>query len=145
MTMALEWIIQLAASGGAALAGAAATDAWRYARDGFAKALSRDDRSRAGQLERRLDATAGEIERTGDVDRERVRDAHRVAWQTRIEDVLEEHPEIATDLTELIREVQERLPRAEQRWVQHVVVSGPQARANVVQGGNIINYGRPTD
>jgi hypothetical protein len=143
--MTLDWILQLAASGGAALAGAAATDAWRYAREGFARTLSRGDRSRAEQIERRLDVTAAEIERADGPDRAQVREVHRAAWQTRIEDLLDEHPDTADDLTELVRSVHQRLPQAEQRWIQHVVVSGPHARANVVQGGNIIYHGRAAD
>ena len=135
--MALDWILQLAASGGAALAGAAAADAWKYARDGFTRLAGRGDPELERQLSRKLDATAAQVEQAPEQDRPRVREIEQAAWRTRIADLIDEHPEHATDLADLVRGIQERLPRAEQKWVQHVVVSGPGAQANVVQGGTL--------
>lgn len=141
--MSVEMILQMAAAGGAALAGAAGTDAWKYARDGFSRLLGRGDKDQEGRVRRRLDATAAIVEQAAPDDRPAVRTVERDSWATRLRDAAEEDPAIVGELQELVREVESRLPAAEQRWVQHVTVSGAGASANVVQGGNIVtnHYG----
>jgi hypothetical protein len=141
--MSMEMILQMAAAGGAALAGAAGTDAWKYARDGFTRLLGRGDPQRADRARRRLDATAEVVVAAPEPDRPAVRDAEQLVWQTRLRDAIEEDEALAGELGPLVEEIGRRLPAAEQRWVQHVTVSGAGAQANVVQGGNIVNHYSP--
>jgi hypothetical protein len=58
--MLTEALAALAASGGTALVAAAATDAWQYARTGFARLFAHGQR-RHELVESRLDQTATEV------------------------------------------------------------------------------------
>jgi hypothetical protein len=138
--MSLDWMVQLAASGGAALAGAAGTDAWKFARAGFARVFGRADPDRGALTERRLEASATEVEQAPHADRPEVRARQQVIWQTRLADLLEEDPAVADDLRSVVAQLIERLPAAENHWVMNVTASAPNATAQGVQHGNIINH-----
>ncbi|MEU5536109.1 hypothetical protein [Streptomyces sp. NPDC020362] len=90
-----DWMSELGAAGAAALVGAASTDAWQAARDRFVGLLGRGDRGRSEVAAGRLDA----LRRTAQTpDSERELAAARRAWQVRLEDLLEEHPDAAAEL-----------------------------------------------
>src|SRR5262245_51291073 len=80
--MVAEWITSLAATGGATLVAAAATDAWQQAKAGFARLFGRGDHDREAAVARRLDALAGEVEQAPPARRaellQRLRDEWRV-------------------------------------------------------------------
>ncbi|MGH3770263.1 MAG: hypothetical protein ACRDRW_02505 [Pseudonocardiaceae bacterium] len=113
--MLTEALAALAASGGTALVAAAATDAWQSARAGFARLLTHGER-RQELIESRLDQTAITVERA--VERDVVRERLLPDWQVRLSDLLEERPELAAELRELISQVHAQLPTAQQEWVQ---------------------------
>ncbi|CAM5398679.1 hypothetical protein [Streptomyces abikoensis] len=137
LTEALEG---LAAAGGSAVVGAAATDAWQTARAGVARLLGRgDDREERYAIER-LDRTAGEIEQAPDEDRQQLRDKLRGRWTGQLEMLLEEHPEAAHELRELIERVRAEVPRPRESWVQNNTAEAGGVQY-ITQGGDI-NVGR---
>jgi hypothetical protein len=110
----------LAASGGAALVGAAATDAWQTARAGFARLLSRGDSRRQQLAETRLDNTAAQVSGAAEAGRDEVRGRELAVWSARLADFVEEYPETAEELRALTEQVRSALPAAQQTWVQAV-------------------------
>ncbi|GGM46734.1 hypothetical protein ACFFX1_18840 [Dactylosporangium sucinum] len=143
--MDLAWLAQVGMTGAAALVQAVATDGWQLARDGFARLLGRGDPGREGLAGQRLDALAAEVEQAPADQRDEVRRRLLPAWQTRLTDLVEEDPALAEALVALRDEVLERLPAAQQQWVQHITASAPGATAQGVMFGNIINHpGPPT-
>ncbi|MDG6106290.1 hypothetical protein Daura_19805 [Dactylosporangium aurantiacum] len=109
--MDAEWIATLAATGGAALVGAAATDGWIAARTAFGRLFGRGDARRRELAESRLDATAAEIEAAADADREDVRRAAAQAWTVRLSDLLQEGDEdTAAELRRIVAALPDRRP-----------------------------------
>ncbi|MFE9440823.1 hypothetical protein ACFYO2_17840 [Streptomyces sp. NPDC006602] len=82
-------LIALAASGGTALVGAAGTDAWRGLRQAVARWFGRGDAQREQVELERLDQTAAAVQATDSAEAEQARNRQEVAWQTRIEALLE--------------------------------------------------------
>lgn len=136
----MDWLAQLATSGATTLVGAAATDAWQHARDGFARLLGRGREDREAVAERRLQALAAEVERAPLDERAGLRQRLLPAWQTRLADLLEEDPAAAELLRGLVDEVRERLPSVQQQWVQHITATACGAVAQGVMFGKIINH-----
>ncbi|MET9886482.1 hypothetical protein ABZZ20_25760 [Streptomyces sp. NPDC006430] len=87
--MLAEALMALAAAGGAAVVQAAGTDAWEGTRDRLARWSARGDAERERAELERLDRSAAEIAAADDASADRVRTRQEVAWQTRIETVLE--------------------------------------------------------
>ncbi|MER7467103.1 hypothetical protein [Streptomyces sp. NPDC097981] len=143
--MLSETLEMLAASGGAALVGAAATDAWQTTRSGFTRLLGRGNPQTEQATAGRLDRLAAEVSRAaGPQELESVRRDLRAEWCGRLKDLLEEQPELAAELGELIDRVQGELPAAQQTWVQNNTAYGGGIQ-NITQGGDIIvgDVGRP--
>ncbi|MEU3775364.1 hypothetical protein AB0F11_19510 [Streptomyces sp. NPDC032472] len=135
LTEALE---MLAATGGTALVSAAATDAWQTTRSGFTKLLGRGDAQAEQTAAGRLDRVAAEVSRAaGSHELESVRSDLRVEWRGRLKDLLEEQPELAAELRELIARVQAELPATPQTWVQNNTAHEGGIQ-NITQGGDII-------
>jgi len=134
--MDAEWAAALAGAGGAALVGAAATDAWQFARAGFARLLGRGDARRRELAETRLDATAADLERAGDAGRDEMRQVLLSAWQTRLADLLSENPDAADALRALTEQITAALPAERQTRVQAV-----RTGAIIQTGGGIANTG----
>lgn len=79
----------LAAAGGSSVVQAAGTDAWAGLRQAIARWFGRgSDQREQAQLER-LDQTAGELDAANAASVEELRTRQQTAWQTRIEDLLE--------------------------------------------------------
>ncbi|MFV2019348.1 hypothetical protein [Micromonospora sp. LOL_023] len=138
--MVAEWLLALAATGATTLVGAAATDAWTMARDGFVRVLGLGDRRQRELIEQRLDHTASEVALVEGPDRGAVLQAQLIAWQTRLTDLLQERPELADDLRALIVQVQSGLPSERAQWVQQISASAPGATAQGAMFGNVINH-----
>ncbi len=136
--MDLDLLLQLGTSGAAALVAAAATDAWQSARDRFVRLLGRGDPVREEVMGRRLDALASEIEEAEDraVTRQRL----LPIWQTRLSDLIEEHPELAPQVERLSEDLRAVLPDPQRHWVQHITAAAPGATAQGVMFGSIINH-----
>jgi hypothetical protein len=135
--MVAEWIMALATAGSSSLVAAAATDVWASARAGFSQLLSRAGSRSAAEA--RLDATAGEIGQCSDAERDGVRQRLLRAWQVRLGDLLEEHPDAVDELRRLISQVQAALPAEGRRWAQ-AVNTGPVLLASR-DGANVANTG----
>jgi hypothetical protein len=137
----ITWILQLGSSGAAALVGAAATDAWTTARSAFVRLLGRGNKTSESLAERRLDALAAEVEQAEGAEREAVRKRLLAVWQTRLSDLLEEDPDLATTMKSVRDDLQARLPERQQQWVQNVIASATGATAQGVMFGSIVNHG----
>jgi hypothetical protein len=116
--MDAAWLAQLAATGAAALVGAAATDAWQQTRSGFARLLGRDGADPV--VLRRLDALSEEVEQAPPAERDEIRRRQLPVWQTRLGDLIEADPAAVDDLASLTEQVRAQLPVTHQHWVQHI-------------------------
>jgi hypothetical protein len=130
----------LVVAGASALIGAIATDAWQTARSGFAKLLGRGDRQKQELADRRLDEAAAQVAQAGHDNQDRVRGELLAAWQVRLQDLLEEHPDAMDELRILTAQVQAQLPAAQQAWVQHNLASGHGTVYGVQAGDQHIHY-----
>jgi hypothetical protein len=109
--MALDGgMLALAAVAGQTVVAAAVTDAWLSARRGFARLLGRGDPERTGLAERRLEQSHEQLMAVPVEDRDMAQAQLAPMWQTRLLDLLEEHPETAADLRALVEQVQAQLP-----------------------------------
>lgn len=133
--MVLEWVAALASAGGAALIGAAATDAWSAARDGALALFLRAGDRRRELAAARLDADASTIEAAPEEQRDAVRARLLPGWQTRLADLLEEHPEARKELMAWVARVRDQLPPAQQSWMQ-TNTAREQGTVFAVQGGS---------
>jgi hypothetical protein len=100
--MLTEGLIALASLAGRTVVGAAVTDAWESAKQGFARVLGRGDPERARRVEDRLEQTREQLQGGSGPELERARAQLEAAWQTRLVDLLEEHPEVAGDLRAVV-------------------------------------------
>lgn len=110
--MVVEWVELLAASGGSALVGAAATDAWESTRAAVVRLFRRVGGKRQESVAIQLDEDATAIEEAEAGARDRIRQDLLPAWQTRLADLLIDYPDAADELRMLISNVQALLPSA---------------------------------
>jgi hypothetical protein len=109
--MALEdGLLALAAVAGQTVVAAAVTEAWGSAQRGFAQLLGRGDPERTALAERRLEQSHEQLMAVPPADREMALAQLAPMWQTRLLDLLEEHPETAADLRALVDQVQGQWP-----------------------------------
>ncbi|MER7775802.1 hypothetical protein ABTZ21_12415 [Streptomyces sp. NPDC096191] len=139
--MLTEALAALAASGGTALVGAMATDAWQTARDRTARLFGRQGAQRQTAIEAQLDGNVILVERADDPDL--ARQALVPLWQMELNRLLEEHPGSEAELQELIAHVRDDLPAPQQRWVQNNIARD-NSRQFAVQGGDIIYHESPS-
>lgn len=102
-------LVALATAGGTAVVQAAGTQAWDGFRARMARLLGRGDGERERAELERLDRTAGALDAPGAAGAEQVRLRQEVAWQTRLEALLEglagvERDRFAAELQTLLRE-----------------------------------------
>lgn len=144
--MLTEALTALGAAGGTAVVGAMATDAWKTTRDGVARLFSWGGQGRREAIEAQLEEDAGTLADTDEADREQVRQKLVEVWRQRIERLLEQHPDAATDLQDLITRVQTALPLGQQAWVQHnTATAGGTVIAHQGTGAQHIHYDPPHD
>ncbi|TVL89342.1 hypothetical protein [Streptomyces sp. SAJ15] len=126
---------ELILAGGTTVVGAMATDSWLAARGGVTRLFRRRGEDGQSAIEAQLDNNAALVARADDA--ERVRQTLLPLWLLELESLLDQHPDAADELRELVEEIRERLPAAERTWVQNnVAKDGGQVFA--VQGGNVI-------
>jgi hypothetical protein len=130
----------VAEAAAAALVGAMATDAWQTARAGFAQLLGRGDRGRQDLADRRLEQAAVQVAQADHDNQDRIRGELLSAWQVRLRDLLEEHPEIVEELRTLTAQVQSRLPAAQQAWAQQNLARNHGTVYGVQAGDQHIHY-----
>ncbi|MEV0117420.1 hypothetical protein AB0H77_29995 [Streptomyces sp. NPDC050844] len=128
---------ELVMAGGTAVVGAMATDSWVLARTRVAELFRRrggEERQQA--IEGQLDSNARLVAEADDSDQ--VRQTLLPLWQLELRSLLQRDPAAAEELRALIDEVRPAA-HVEPKWVQDVVVRD-NAKAFVVQGGNIVNH-----
>jgi hypothetical protein len=130
-----EALLSLAALAGSTVVAAAATDAWESVKRGFARVLGSGDRDRAGVAERRLEQTRQQLADATPGELERIRGEAAVAWQVRLLDLLEEHPEIAGELRALIDQAWARLSAGTVSASGHGVAVGGDVTITASSGG----------
>ena len=144
--MAAEWLDNVASEGAAVLITAMVTDAWNTARAGIARLFGQGDSKRQERIDARLNEDAIALERSEGDKRDSVRNRLLAAWQARLVDLLEEQPEVASELQSLIQKLRAELPAVQQAWIQaNVATTGGITYG--VQGGiqNIYNSGGPDE
>ncbi|MFJ9621492.1 hypothetical protein [Streptomyces sp. NPDC101181] len=131
----MESLAAVAAAASTTLVAAMATDAWGAARSGLVQLFRRDEEPEQGALVTLLESEAALVARAGDP--EAARRQLAPAWQLRLAQFLQAHPEVADELRELTRRLQEELPAQQRQWVQHVEAHD-HGQAFGAQGGNVI-------
>lgn len=133
--MLAEGLVSLASLAGRTVVAAAVTDAWETAKRGFTRLLGCGDTGRTGVAERRLEQTREELAGVPAAELERAQSQLQAAWQTRLLDLLEEHPETAADLQALVEQVQAQLPAWALSAAGHGVAAGRDVSINASGGG----------
>jgi hypothetical protein len=100
----------LAALAGNTIVAAAVTDAFDGVRTKVARIFGRDKPD--PRIQRRLDETRHQLASTTSGDLESAQATQVRQWETRLADLLAEHPEAAEDLRALIAEFRPTLPEA---------------------------------
>jgi hypothetical protein len=100
----------LAALAGNTIVAAAVTDAFDGVRAAVARIFGRG--APDSRVQRRLDATRQQLAAAAPGDLENARAAQLRQWQTRLADLLADHPEAAADLRALIAEFRADVPEA---------------------------------
>lgn len=111
----------LAAAGGTAVVQAAGTDMWTELRQAVARWFGRGDEQRERAELERLDQAARELELLDEAGAERARVRQEVAWQTRIEALLEsldvaERSRAAEELSVLLAQHTPNRGVSAERW-----------------------------
>ena len=133
--MLAEGLVALASLAGRTVVAAAVTDGWEAARRGFARLLGRGDPRQTELAEQRLDQAREQLSGVAAADLERVKSRLEAAWQARLQDVLEEHPEIAADLQALVSQIEAQLPAEAVSAAGHGVAAGRDVNITASGGG----------
>jgi hypothetical protein len=136
--MSAEALTALAAAGGTALVGAIATDAWKTARNEMAKLFSRGGAQRKAAIEVQLDGHAVLVERVNDSDQ--IRQLLAQLWQLELTRLLEEYPDVESELRHVIAQVQDSLPAEQEQWVQNNIAGGGGVVYAVQDGRQTIHH-----
>lgn len=128
-------LLALAALAGRTVVAAAATDLWESAKHGFARLLGRGDQEREELMERRLEDTREQLQAIPELEWEQAHTQLEAAWQTRLVDLLEEHPDAAADLQVLIDRIRAELPARAVSATGHGVAAGENVNISASGGG----------
>ncbi len=133
--MLAEGLVSLASLAGRTVVAAAVTDAWVTAKRGFARMLGQGDPMRTELAERRLEQTREQLGGVPAAELERAQSQLETIWQTRLLDLLEEHPEMAADLQALVEQIQAQLPAGMASAAGHGVAAGRDMNITASGGG----------
>jgi hypothetical protein len=122
----------LAATAASALVQALMTDGWESVKHQFARIFGRGQPDQAA--ERRLDAARGELTGTQPADLARVQARLAGQWETRLEDLLADHPDAAGELENLVQQIQASTATASDHSVAARDVSMRADRGGVTAG-----------
>lgn len=126
----------LAVLGGAMVAAAMGTGAWRAARDGTVR-LFRREVGRPATMEDRLDVQVRRLAKTRDPGS--FREALAEDWENEFAALLRKDPAVQAELALLIAEVHATLPQPRQRWVQ-TNIARDRGTIFAVQNGSQHNF-----
>jgi len=93
----------------------ASADEWETAKRGVAGLFGRGDEKRELLAEQRLDETRDQLQAASGQELKQARADLEAVWQTRLGDLLEEHPDAAGALRRLVRQVKAELPDSERK------------------------------
>ncbi len=119
----------LAATAASALVQAIVTDGWQGARHKVARLFGRGNPDLA--IERRVDATRGELVAAAPAQLDQVRTELAAAWRTRFEDLLADHPGAEAEVNTLIKDLQPMIASAG----AHSVVAAGDVQVKADRGG----------
>lgn len=129
-----EVLVALAEFAGQTVAAAAITDAWEGIRGRFARLLGRGDDRRTQIAEQWLAQTRKQLTAAGQ-DPGHVREAQAQRWAGRFSDLLDENPEVAVQLRELVEEVAARLATGAASAAGHSLAAGRDVTITASGGG----------
>ena len=131
---------ELASAAASALGGAVATDAWAWMKDAVRGLFTRGG-TPAEAVEGWLDATVTELATASDGDA--VPATLQAQWASRMEDLLDAHPELEADLHALVETARHRFPQATSQGnvVQHSVAYDLARQANQGHGVQSNTFG----
>jgi hypothetical protein len=133
MPMVLMALAMLAAQ---TVVAAASTDAWQTAKRGVARLLGRGDPERERLADQRLDETREQLQTAPPgQELEQTRASLETVWQTRLADLLEEHPDVAGDLQALLDQIQAQLPAVSVSVAGHSAAAGRDMSITASGGG----------
>ncbi|MFI5534214.1 hypothetical protein ACIA8O_37330 [Kitasatospora sp. NPDC051853] len=137
-------MLQLMATGGAAIVAAAATDAWNGTKGGVARLFGRGDAGEEQRISVQLDRIPLQLEQAPQAQQEQVRTVLADRWRVKLTELLEENPELEGELRALVEQVQASVPQSQQTFIQNNH-SHDNSRQHIVQHGTIvINEGPAT-
>ncbi|MER7801059.1 hypothetical protein OH540_35210 [Streptomyces sp. BPPL-273] len=136
----IESLAAVATAASTTLVAAMATDAWGAARSGLLRLFRRGEGPEEGAMAALLESEAALVAEAEDP--EAARRQLAPAWQLRLEQFLRAHPEVADEVRELTRRLEDELPARERHWVQHVEARD-HGQAFGAQGGNVIVHQEP--
>jgi hypothetical protein len=136
--MSTEALTALAAAGSTALVGAIATDAWETARNAMARLFRRDGDQRQAAIEVQLDGNVVLVERANDPDQ--IRQLLAQLWQLELTRLLEEYPDVESELRDIIARVQDTLPAEQKQWIQNNIAGGGGVVYGVQDGTQAIHH-----
>jgi hypothetical protein len=130
-----ETLMALAQLAGLTVVAAAVTDAWETARRGTARLLGRGDRVKEDLAEQRLEETRKQLAALEGPKLEQTRAMLTGQWATRLADLLEEHPEVESDLRALVEKIRTALPEQTGAAIDHSITAGRDLRISADRGG----------
>ena len=133
--LSADELLPLATLAGRTVVTAAVTDAWEAAKRGFARLLGRGDAERTELAEHRLEQTRERLTSIPAAELDLVQSQLETTWQTRLLDLLEEHPETAAGLRALVEQVQAQLPAGVVSAAGHGVAAGRDLSITASGGG----------
>ncbi|WP_435233455.1 hypothetical protein [Micromonospora aurantiaca (nom. illeg.)] len=138
--MLTESLLALAATGGSAIAGAMATDAWNAVKSAVVRVMNRDAATTESELDHRLENSALALDGLSGPQLTAARAAQEVLWRARLEDFLARYPESANDLERALANVS---PQAFSSVQQQIIGYGNAQQAAQGHGVQNVNFGRP--
>lgn len=125
-------VVALAATAAAALVQAMVTDGWEEVRHKVARLFGRGQHDVT--IERRLDATRGQLTATSPGELETAQAALAAQWETRFADLLADHPDAGAELAALIKDIRPTVTASD-----HAVAAGENVTATAQGGGVAAN------
>ena len=131
----MEVLLALAALAGNTVIAAAATDAWEACRGKVAQLLGRGDSKKTSLAERWLTETHQQLLGAEGRQLELARATLAQRWQGRFADLLDEDPDLETELRVLVEEILAQLPRGVVSVADYAVAAGRDVNISASEGG----------
>ena len=122
--MLADGLMALAQWAGQTVAAAAVTDVWETARQRVARILGRGNPKKTEAVERWLDETHQQLTAAQGADLEAARAEAARRWEGRFADLLDEYPDVESDLRAVMEEIAAHLPVGVVSSVGHSVAAG---------------------